>query len=423
MDILLKKVTLIDPSSSFNLKKCDLLIKDGVIEAIESNIEASEVPVFQEDHAHVSLGWIDVGVLGGDPGFEHREDLSSLVNAAQTGGFTHIATYPNTSPVVDTKSEVIYQIRNNPYQTVTVLPIGAVTKSCEGKDITEMMDMHHAGAIAFSDGILPIQNGGVVMRALQYLKGFGGLLMNYPLDQSIAQNGQIHEGAVSTSLGMPGFPALSEELMVQRDLFLAAYADTKIHLSNISSAGAVQMVREAKKEGIKVTASVAVINLYHLVDQLVTFDTNFKVLPPLREASDQEALKAGLSDGTIDFISSNHIPLEGELKLLEFPYADFGVTGLESCFAVSRKALAEQMDLGTLINCWSYRPRQIFQLPQQIKVGEQADLTLFQPDQLWTFGEQHQASKSKNNPFINTELMGRVLGIINNNQSTIPMLQ
>jgi dihydroorotase len=261
MQLLIKKATIIHPDSPHNGQQMDVLIKDGIIAKIGKRVTSDEGQVIDSQGIHISAGWLDVGVQVCDPGYEHREDLESVAAAAMAGGFTGIATQPNTDPTVHSKSQVLYLKNNTRDGLVDFYPMAAVSQDCEGKDITEMIDMYHAGAVAFTDGENSIQDNGMMMRALQYVKTFDGLVINHPHDKSVATGGQMHEGMMSTSLGMKGIPNLSEDLMVVRDLFLAEYTNSKLHLSNISTAYAVDLVRRAKRKGVKVTASVAALNL------------------------------------------------------------------------------------------------------------------------------------------------------------------
>ncbi|MCB0638533.1 MAG: amidohydrolase family protein, partial [Lewinella sp.] len=300
---------------------------------------------------------------------------------------------------------------------VAVWPIGAISRDTAGKDITEMVDMHRAGAVAFSDGQHPVQHAGLMMRALLYVKTFGGVIINQPLDQSIAGHGQMHEGPISTSLGMLGIPALAEELMVERDLRLLAYTGSRLHVANLSTAAAVAKVRAAKAEGLQVTASVPVLNLLLDDGALADFDNNCKVLPPLRSASDREALIEGLVDGTIDVLSANHVPHVAEEKVLEFPYAAFGASGLETAFAVAQTALGDRLSPSRLVEKLAIAPRAILGLPaRSIAVEQAADLTLFDPDYTWTPALSDIHSKGKNSPLIGRPLRGRPVAIFNRAQ-------
>lgn len=395
----------------------DISIRDGVIEAVGKDLPAedgADVRTF-EGEAYVSPGWFDVGIQTGDPGFEHREDLPSAARAAAAGGFTAVACFPNTNPAVDNKSAIVYIQNKTAGGAVTFHPVGAVSTHAEGKDLAELYDMHAAGAVAFSDGSRPVQDAGLLLRALQYVQAFNGLIIHQPHHKSIAAGGQMHEGIVSTMLGLKGIPALGEEVTVQRDLSLLDYAGGRLHLHLLSTRKGVELVRAAKAAGLPVTASVAVANLCFTDEQLAGFESDWKVLPPLRDAVHREALLEGMADGTIDFICSNHVPWDSEAKNLEFPFAEFGMIGLETAFALCRTFLGNELSVETLVQKWALAPRQVLGLPQpEIKPGARADLTLFDPEMSWTFTERHIRSKSQNTPFMGQAFKGKVLGIVNN---------
>lgn len=418
--ILIKNVTIIDARSKHHRKKRDLLIRNGKIESIKSKIDAPKVKVLQAAGAMVSIGWLDVGVQTGDPGYEHREDLQTVSAAAAAGGYTGIACLPNTSPAIQSKSEVLYLKNNSRNNLVDFFPIGAVSQNCEGGDITEMYDMHHAGAVAFSDGKKSIQDSGLMKRALEYVKAFDGLIINHPHDKSIACNGQINEGVISTSLGMKGISSLSEELMVQRDIYLAEYSNSKLHVANISSETSETLISTAKQNGLNVTSSVSILNLIFSDNEMMDFNTQFKVIPPLRTAKDVKALRKGLKNGTIDIITSNHTPIEEEGKKLEFLNADFGALGLQTTYALYNTHLTRVIKVEKFIDKIAHQPRQILKLDlPKIEEGATANLTIFDPNKKWTFSKKDILSKSKNSPIIGMELKGKVLGVVNNGKIKI----
>ncbi len=421
MDQLIRQVTVIDRNSSHHRQKVDILIRDGRITSIGPELKApAGAEVFSAKGAYVSAGWIDTGAQVGDPGYEHREDLQSAAAAAAAGGFTGIGCLPNTNPVVDTKSEVLYLRNHDRHLLVDLYPIGALSHGCQGKEITEMIDMHTAGAVAFSDGNRPVQNGGLMMRALQYVTAFGGVVANQPQDLTVAADGQMHEGMLSTSLGLKGLPPLAEELMVQRDIYLLEYTNSRLHLANLSTAQAVELVRQAKARGLRLTCSVPALNLVYDQSALEDFDTNFKVLPPLRSKKDVKALREGVLDGTIDMISANHVPLEEEVKKLEFPFAEFGAIGLETAFPLAWSALGSTISLEELIDRLAVRPRQLFGLPDpEIEEGVPANLTVFDPERSWTLTEADLRSKSANCPLLGQTLKGRVLAVFNRGRSEV----
>ncbi len=420
MDLLIKKATIIDPESDYHRKQVDVQIREGKITHMADEIEGKDTAVFEVPDLHLLPGLMDVGTVVGDPGFEHREDMYSASKAAAAGGFTALACYPNTQPVVDSKSGVRYIKNNEEDLVVNFYPIGAVSEKCEGKDITEMIDMYQAGAVAFSDGQHPIQHNGMMMRALQYVKSFDGVILNHPHDISIASGGQLNEGRISTMMGIKGIPNMAEELMVQRDIYLAEYTDSRVHIANISTAGAVEMVRKAKKSGIKVTASVPALNLKFTDQELLNFNSNLKVLPPLRTETDRQALLEGIKDQTIDFLTSNHVPLEEEAKKLEFSFADFGAAGLETAFLLSWQILKEEVSLEDMVRLWSRAPREMLKITlPTIRPGTLARLTLFQPSIPWQVDPKRLYSKSSNSPFTDEKFVGCIRGIINGRKSEI----
>lgn len=419
MQLLLKNIRIFDGKKESRAQ--DMLIRNGMIETIGENLKPEKGTEIWGGESHslcVSPGWFDFGVHAGDPGYEHLEDLHSAASAAAAGGFTAVACFPNTNPAIASKSEILYVKNKTADKPVTFYPIGAVSEKCEGKDLAELFDMHAAGAVAFSDGKKPVQDAGLLLRAMQYARAFKGLIINEPHHKSIAASGQMHEGVVSTSLGLKGIPALAEEVMVQRDLRLLEYADSRLHLHLLSTAGSVAMVRSAKKAGLPVTASVAVANLCFTDEKLLDFNSYWKVMPPLRSRADAEALLDGVLDGTIDLIVSNHTPWDEEAKNLEFTYAEFGMTGLETAFAMCRTFLDNKLDMNTLVEKLALVPRRVLGLPvPEIRPGARAELTVFDPEASWVFAEADIRSKSRNTPFIGQTFKGKVWGIVAGGQS------
>jgi dihydroorotase len=412
MLLLLKNARIFDGTTESRGQ--DILIRDGIIEAIGDHLSTPQgAEIWESADLCVSPGWLDVGVYAADPGYEHREDMASAASAAAAGGFTAIACFPNTAPALHTKSEILYVKNKSMGLPVQYYPIGAISQSCEGKDLAELFDMHTAGAVAFSDGKRAVQDAGLLLRALQYAQAFNGLVINVPHHKTIAAGGQMHEGVMSTTLGLKGLPALAEELMVQRDLSLLEYSEGRLHIHLVSTAKSVALIRAAKHAGLPVTASVAVVNLCFTDEKLVDFDSNWKILPPLRSQTDTEALLDGLLDGTIDFICSNHTPWHEEAKNLEFPYAEFGMIGLETVFALCRTYLRKKLKINDLVDKMSLAPRRILGLPiSKIAPGEPAELTVFDPDFEWIMEVQNIRSKSRNTPFVGKKFKGKVLGVV-----------
>jgi len=390
MKLLLRNAKIFHPSSPLHGKRFDFFIKNKSIEKIGQKLSLlapteEEVKVIESKNLCVSIGWMDLGAQTGDPGYEHREDLESLAAAAAAGGFTAIAPFPNTNPVIQTKAEI------------------------------EMHDMRSSGAVAFSDGDHSIQHGGVLMRALQYALAFDGVIIHQPLDKTISGKGQIHEGTISTMLGMRGIPSMAETLMIQRDLSLLEYTDSRLHFAYVSTRDGVDMIRKAKKKGLKVTASVPALNLIFGDEAMTGFEPNLKVMPPLREQRDINALKKGVKDGTIDCVASNHVPHDVEAKHLEFANAKFGAIGLQTAFSRARSAFSAKEDLDFLIEKFALGTRRILGLEiPNLEEGSAANLTFFDPDATWVLEEKDVLSKSKNSPFLGKKMKGKVLGVVNN---------
>ncbi|MEZ4987941.1 MAG: dihydroorotase, partial [Saprospiraceae bacterium] len=336
----------------------------------------------------------------------------SLAQAAKAGGFVQVGIRPESLPVVHDKSGINYLLTQGKKAGIHLLPLGAVSRDLAGKDIAELWDMSEAGAVAFTDGVHGIQHAGLMVRALLYVKAFDGVVFNQPLDKTIAGSGQMHEGQASTMMGTKGIPSIAEEVMVARDLQLLAYTESRLHFSHIATAGAVEQIRKAKAAGLRVTASVAALNLLLSDEALSDFDSHLKVLPPLRHETDRLALIAGLQDGTIDCISSNHTPLEVELKALEFAYADFGAEMLETAFGCAATALRDHLAQEAIIACFTTGPRKILGLPAiSIAEGQPAQLTFYDYHHSWTPGITDIRSRSKNAPLIGYPLIGKPIAV------------
>ncbi|WP_025764793.1 dihydroorotase [Dyadobacter tibetensis] len=422
MQLLFRAAKIYDRESEYNGQTKDILVKDGVIAAIGDHLSCDEAVVYQYEGMNVSPGWFDLRVASRDPGFEHKEDLPSVKRVAARGGFTALLLLPNSEPVVHSKDTIRY-LKSAGEQGVVALHVaGAVTRKAEGIDFTEMMDLHQAGAVAFTDGVQAIQNPDLLLKTLLYLMPLDTLLINRPEDGSLALYGQMHEGITSTSIGLKGIPSLAEEMMVIRDLKLLAYAlenrnehpsGPLLHFSLISTAESVELIRDAKSKGLPVSCDIAAHQLAFLDEDMVGFDTNLKVSPPFRSSRDREALRQGLLDGTIDAIVSDHSPQDEESKNLEFDHAEFGMIGLETTFSTALKYGG--LALEDLVDKLSRRPRQILRMPVAgIGEGMEANLTFFDDQSAWIY--DRTLSKSKNSPFLGKQLQGRVLGVLNRGQ-------
>jgi dihydroorotase len=410
MELLLRQVTIIDPSSPLHQQTTDILIDKGIIKET-GQIDSSTAQIIDIKGVHASPGWLDVFANFCDPGFEYKETLETGSNAAAAGGYTDVMILPNTAPVVHNKGSVEYIVQRSKDFAVSIHPIAAITKNAEGKELSEMYDMHASGAVAFSDGTCPIQSSGLLVKGLQYLKAIDKVVIQLPDDKSISPSGLMNEGIVSTQLGLPGKAAISEEVMIARDIELVKYTNSKIHFTGVSTAKSVELIRRAKSEGIPVTCSVTPYHLCFTDEDLAGYDTHLKVNPPLRTKEDQDALKQGLLDGTIDCFATHHLPQDIDHKIVEFEYAHFGMVGLETGFAVIRTCFP-QLGIEKTIELLSTKPRSIFDLRiDSVNKNSRACLTLFLPEEKWTVKELQ--SKSKNSPFIGKELTGKPVGIIN----------
>jgi dihydroorotase len=412
MNLLITSATIIDPNSPFHQKKADILIEKGVITKIAAGI-SSDYEVFDAKGKYVSPGFFDLNCNIGELGLETKEDLQTGTKAAAAGGFTGLALMPNSNPV-HSKTEVEYLVNKAKNNLVDVYPLGTISQKREGKDLAEMYDMHLSGAKAFTDGNRPVQDAGLMERALLYAQGFDGLVFSYPEDTAIAGKAKVHEGEVSTMLGMKGIPSLAEELMIARDLYLAEYTGSAIHFSTISTKRSVELIRDAKAKGLNVTCDVAAHHLSLTDEALVGFDSQYKVKPPLRTQNDVDALIAGLNDDTIDVIVSQHTPHEVEFKDVEFEIAEYGIIALQTAFAL---ALKSEISIDKLVQKMAINPRAILKLSvPAIAEGQKANLTVLDTQLEWEFTKQNNQSKSYNSPFIGQNLTGKVLLTCNNNQ-------
>lgn len=410
MDILLRQVRVIDPSSPFHQQTIDIFIQKGII--VESgNISRSSDHEVNISGLCVSPGWLDIFSHFWDPGFEYKETVETGAATAAAGGFTDVMILPNTNPVLHNKAGIEYIVQRSRNLSVNIHPIAAITKNAEGKELAEMYDMHQSGAVAFSDGTNTVQSGGLLLKALQYIKAINKTIIQLPDDKSVSGTGLMNEGIISTQLGLPGKPAIAEELMIARDIELAQYTNSRLHITGISTARSVELISKARNEGIMVSCSVTPYHLCFSDEDLISYDTNLKVNPSLRTSNDCEALRQAVLNGSIDCIASHHIPQDTDHKIVEFEYAHNGMIGLETTFSVLRTCLPG-LSLEKIIQLLCTGPREIFDLPvPSVKINEAACMSLFLPDENWTVGLQK--SKSRNSAFTGKTLKGRAMGIIN----------
>ena len=414
MSTLLRKVRVVDPASAVHGAVVDLRIDaKGMIAAIGEGLEASsDDRLIEAEDLHASPGWFDHYAHFRDPGEEHKEDLESGAAAAAQGGFTAVALLPDTEPACDDKSAVAYVRKRGMDLPVRLHPYGAITQGLKGRELTEMHDLRDAGAIAFAEGHRPIRHAGMLLRALRYTQPMDGLVCSMPLDLDLVGKAVVHEGLEATRLGMAGMPYLAETLMLQRDLSILRYAGGRLHIPLLSSAEGVGLVRAAREEGLMVTAAVAAYQLLLDDRELDGYDANVKVMPPLRSQSDREALIEAVMDGTIGAVCSHHAPQHLDDKQVEFEYAGYGIAGLETTYASLRTALGDRATPELCCKLLGQQPRQWYGLPQpRIEAGQEAELSLFQPNKAWTPAPAQSRSKARNNPLFGRTLTGRVYGI------------
>lgn len=410
MKTLIKFAQIFDNQSPHHGQRRCVLIENGTIASIGEQVVAAD-KIIDGSNAILSVGWCDLRARSGEPGYESREDIDSLCEAATAGGFTDVAVLPETKPIVQHK-EAVQFIRQQSAANLTQLhPIAAVTRDTKGEQLTEMLDLHKHGAAAFSDGCA-IDSADIVLKTLQYLQKVNGLLITKPEDRELSRHTLMHEGLTSTMLGLKGVSPLAETLRIARDLKLLEYAGGKLHFSLISCAESVAVIRAAKHQGLDVTCDIAAHQLAFTDTDLHDFNTLLKVNPPFRSEADIKALREGLADGTIDAVVSDHWPWDTESKLLEFEAADFGIIGLETAFAVLNTY--GHLPIELLLERICILPRNLLNLPQaRIAKGWPACLTLFDPEQIYTYQVADIKSKSKNSPFVGKELRGKVLAVFN----------
>ncbi len=397
----------------------DIRIENGIISEISKNLtQADKEELFDAKGAYISGGWMDMHVHFREPGFEHKETIETGCRSAMFGGFTEVACMPNTKPAIHTRDVVEFIKNKSKNQLVEVHPIGCVTKDRAGKSIAEMADMQKGGAVAFSDDGDPVYNSQVMRVALEYSSMLGVPIINHEEDLDLSRPGHMHEGAVSTRLGLDGTPSIAEEAMIARDILLAEFTGGYVHVAHISTRKAVDLVRSAKADGINVTTEVCTHH-FDLTDEEVerrNFDTNVKMHPPLRTQDDVDAMIEGLVDGTIEVICTDHAPHSIEEKEVEFIYAPNGITGLDTAWSICVKRLLKPglLSLEQILEKLVAKPREILNISvPQIKTGNKANLTLFNTDEEWVYSSNEVRSKSKNSPYIGETLTGRAIALYN----------
>lgn len=412
MKLLIKSAKVIAPGNPFHRQTVDVLINNGKIAEIASSISASADKEISFDNLHISPGWFDSSVSFGEPGYEERETLQNGLRTAARSGFTAIALNPDNYPVTDHQGAVDFLIHKSSRAATKLYPIGSLTMEGKGEALAELYDMQLSGAVAFGDYKKAIRNPNLLKLAFQYARGFDGLLMTFANEESLSFHGMMHEGAVSTGLGLRGMPVLAEKIQLARDLAILEYAGGRLHIPTVSSAESVDMIAEAKEKGLNVSCSVAVHNLFFTDESLQEFDTVFKVNPPLRTEIHRQKLIEAVKNGVIDMVTSDHRPMDVEHKKVELEQAKFGSLGLESSFGALNKIFGTEKSIELLTG-----GRKRFGIDRPgLKEGAAAELTFFDPDMEYVFGESNILSQSKNSMYVGAELKGKVLGVFSNNQ-------
>ena len=412
--LLLKKPKIIDPLHETETIK-DIMLVDGKIEEIGIIDAENDIDFIDCNGLTLTHGFCDLHVHFRDPGNGDKETLLSGCKSALAGGFTRVCTMPNTEPPIDSPELINYVIENTKKMPVHVHPIGSVTKGQAGSEISEMGLMIDSGAVAFSDDGLPIQNGLVMRKALEYSKMFNVPIINHAEDDCLRANGLMNEGIVSTKLGLSGNPNIAESIMVFRDLKLAELTGAQLHVPHVSTAESVQYISDMKNQYNEITAEVTPHHLFYTDEALYDYDTNFKVAPPIRDIRSRRALIQGIKDGIIDCIATDHAPHTSHDKDTTFDLASCGLIGLESCLGVVKKVLVDDEDLGLMemIKLLTVSPRKIMGFDNDLlKEGKEAELVLFNEDEKWVFNRNDINSKSKNSPFINAQLSGKIIHTI-----------
>ncbi len=419
MEIILKGLRLFNPEQSLDIVS-DILLKDGKIEKIGSlnTSEYKDAKEFDFSGKICVPGLYDMHVHLREPGREDKETVVTGSNSAAAGGFTGIACMPNTDPAIDSAEVVTFIIDRAKEHLVDVNPIGAITKGRKGEGLAPMLELSDAGAVGFSDDGTAVKTAAMLRNALEYSKMIDAPIIEHCEDESLA-GGSMNESLVSTQLGLPSIPTVAEDLIVMRGILLAEYTGGKLHTAHLSSKRSVELIRDAKKRGIDVTAEAAPHH-FTLTDESVrAFDTNYKMNPPLREQKDVDAIIEGLQDGTIDCIASDHAPHTIEDKEMEYIYAPNGIVGLETQLGLTLTELYHKgkLTLEQVIEKLSINPRKILNLEvPQIEVGEIANMTIIDLDLEFTFDVKTSKSRSKNSPFGGRKLKGKSVAVINNSQ-------
>lgn len=411
MKILLKKAVIHTGNADLSTRK-DILIEDGIITQISKSISDGKATIIESRNLHVSPGWLDIGAQPGQPGFEYRETYHSLAQSARAGGYTALATFPRTQPAIQSRVGIEYILKLAAQLPVHILPVGAVSAELEGRDLTEMIDMLHAGAVAFSDGRKNPLETGLLTRALEYILPYKTVIIDFPLDRSLTADGQMHEGKISASMGLTGIPTVAEDITVSRDIKLAAYTGSRLHFHAVSSPTSLQYIQKAKSDKLQITCDIPAIHLLMEDTAVMDFDSHKKVLPPLRDSKTRKALIKAIKDGIVDHISSIHTPMEVETKECEYTYAAFGTIGLETAFAAANTAMYGAVPVESIVRTlYAGSRKALFLEIPVIEKNQPAELTFFDPDAEWQYTGTTR-SLSKNDALTGMKFTGKVVGTL-----------
>ena len=414
--ILIKQVKIADPGSEYNSRVTDIFISNGLITRIGDITQTADT-IIDGKNCIATPGLFDLRCRHGEPGLEQNEDLERIINTASAGGFTGIATLPNTNPPIQSRAQIEYLLRKCDNSIVCVYPLGATTTDLEGKELAELYDMHQGGAVGFSNGDSPY-NSGALQRALLYTKNFNSILFSHAEDKNLSNGGYVNESNNTAALGLKYFTAHAEYTDVAREIEIARYTDSRLHFSHISTAQSVDIIRKAKAEGLKISSDVSILHLIYTDKALNAFDANLKLMPPLRSEEDRQALIKGVNDGTIDCIVSDHNPQSPEHKVVEFNYSPFGAITLQIFFSLYQEFLSKSISMDTFVKATSTNPHKILNLSvPTIKENMPAALSVFDTKEEWEFNSQSNTSLSSNSHLIGTKLKGRCIFIVNNKLS------
>lgn len=415
--VLIKNGKIVSANSPFNNKIINILINKGKIVSIGNQKEKADHEI-DASNCIVTTGLLDLRCRQGEPGNEQNENLESLSKAASAGGFTGVSTLPDFSYIVQSAAQIEYQIKKTSKNLVNVYPQGALTLNCEGKELAEIYEMYSSGAVGFSNGDNPV-NYGTLQRAMLYIKNFDGIIFSHAQDQSLSKNGEVNESENTVALGLKIFPEIAEYTQISSQIEIAKYTDSKIHFSHISSAKSVELIKKAKKENVKVTCDVSILHLIYTDDSLNTFDSNLKIMPPLRSEKDRLALLKGINDGTIDCIVSDHYPHCPENKIVEFSYSPFGAITIQILFSLYNEFLSDKISFDTFVKVTSENPRNILKIKMpEITENSEANIAVFDISKNWEFNKKSNFSLSSNSHLINKTLKGKCIFAANNNNYT-----